>query len=109
MQPNDLDLGNRVLTFAVRQWLGDQPVHGRLGEARPVGDGDYAMGLIMAFRGAEHHLEGTSRVDPPEGGRSVLRGGMPLRLGDLGLPLPSFLLPSTRLAWAIALELLDGE
>ncbi len=107
VQPGDLELGNRVLTFAVRQWLAGRPLHGRLGDTREGEDGDHVMQLVLSVRGDEHVLEGTSRVDPPAGGRAVLRGGLDLRPSDVGLPLPSRLAPATRLTWAIALELLD--
>ena len=103
----ELDLGNRLLTFGVRQWLGSRPVRGRLGEASPLDDGTYRMSLLMELRGHTHVLSGHGHVDPPEGGRSVLHGGMTVRPADIGLHVPGFLVPTTDLTWAIVLELLS--
>ena len=107
LRVDELDLGNRLLTFGVRQWLGSRPVRGQLGEASPLDDGTYRMSLLMELRGHTHVLSGHGHVDPPEGGRSVLHGGMTVRPADIGLHVPGFLVPTTDLTWAIVLELLS--
>lgn len=107
LEVDDLELGNRFLNAAVRQWIGREPIVGRLGDTRALPDGSHTMQLLLSFRGDEHVLEGSSRVDPPEGGRAVLHGGSRLRPTDLGLRLPRMLVPTTDLTWAIVLELVD--
>ena len=102
-----LDLGNRLLTAAARTGLGDGPVTGRIGEASARDDGSYRMELFLTLRGTEHRLEGIGRVEPPEGGRSVLHGGMTVAPCDIGLPLPGVLSPDVVFDFSIARELVD--
>ena len=106
LQVDDLDLGNRILTFAVGKFLG-RDVSGRLGHIAPPPEGgdEYAMQLFLTIRGKEHELWGHGHVDPPDGDRAVLHGGLTAHPADIGLRVPGFLVPTTEMTFALVLEL----
>lgn len=105
LEIGDLELGNRFLNAAVRQWLGREPIVGQLGDTAVSADGSHSITLVVTFRGAEHHVAGSSILDPPEGSRAVLHGGARVHPADMGLRLPRRLVPTADLDWAIVLEL----
>ena len=106
LRVDDLDLGNRVLTFAVGKFLG-RDVAGRIGEVAPPpgGSDEHAMQLFLTIRGREHELWGHGRVEPPAGDRAVLHGRLTVHPADIGLRVPGFLVPTTEMTFALVFEL----
>lgn len=112
MTVDDLQLGNTLLTTAVRRWLGgsdEVAVTGRIGEISPAGDA-YELVVELGLRGQTHRLAGISRTERTPEGDLVVIGGTVVDPRRLGVPIPPLVPLRSRADWTIHLGAAgDGE
>lgn len=109
MRLDDLQLGNRLITAAVKGWLGgdtEVPITGRLGAVTPIDGHHHLLELLITMQGTEHRIESRGSTEVHEDGTFVVHGTATVDPRDVGVPIPSFLGLRTRASWRI--HLLDA-
>ncbi len=104
----DFDLGNRLITYVMRKWLGDQSdlmVRGRLGGFRSTSPGSFEATVVSELKGRDFDLSASGSFVQSEADSVSLKGLTRLHPRDVGIPLPRFGIPHVHVHWDIALRL----
>lgn len=106
MTVSDLELGNALLTGAVRRWLGGDDrvaVSGRLGEIADLGDERYRVVMGVDMRGRRHRFEGRGHTSLTDAGHLRVVGRTHVDPRAIGIPLPPLVRIRSIADWDIAL------
>lgn len=102
----DFDLGNRLITYAAKKWLGresDLAVRGHLGGFKPLRDGRFEATVVSQLKGLHYELAGEGTLRRHCSRTLVLNGLTRLHPRDVGVPVPRFGIPWVHVHWDIAL------
>jgi hypothetical protein len=106
MTVDDLQLGNRLLTTAVRSWLGNDEeigVTGTIGEVTPYDDERHRLIVALTMRGETHRLEGRGRSELTPSGVLRVRGRSRVDPRQLGVPIPKVIRVRSIAEWDLHL------
>lgn len=103
---DDLQLGNKLLTAAVKPWLGgddEVAIVGEIHRIEPYDDERYRMHLRMTMRGETHEIESRGRSRLTADGDLRVLGKTKVDPRDLGVPIPKVLRLRSIAEWDIHL------